>query len=850
MKAGRLSTLLFLFLITSNRLFAQQFSLQGNAMQTGPLTYTITPNLLTQVGMATNYYPVYLTQNFTQNFQLNFGTNDGNGADGMVFMLSNTCSPVLANGGGLGVTGVPNSLIAEFDTWDNGSPNNDISSDHTGIYGDGQLNPAGNIMDASTVPVCMLTTCGNVEDGQWYDISVQWEYLSATSQRLSVFVNGNLRATSTRNHIIERFAGNTIVFWSIAGSTGGSSNLQQFRLISGNNNQSYCVGQNFTLTAPSLGSNYSWTGSPSTTNTASYTATASGTISCSFIDYCGISRTVNFTVVVNPIPVATLNSPQACSGNTATLTASLDVPGTYSYVWTVPSGATNPGNTGSFGATVAGVYSVVATHISSGCVSNNASGTVTINPRPVATISNPAPVCQGQQAVITATPDVPGTYSYNWTVPPGATNPGDVNSFSAAVAGTYTVVVTNTATGCASDNTSVILTVNAAPTVTLNSPQPCDGVAAQLTATPGTPASYQYVWTVPAGATNPGNSAGFSTSVAGNYTVQITNVNTGCVSTSATGTVSFLPLPVASVNSANICAGTQAQIDATTSAAGSYSYSWTVPATVPNPGNVSTFSTGVAGVYSVIVTNTATGCNSVRSQGTVIVIPIEEPLFDAVPTICRGDILSPLPLLSLNSINGSWSPALNNTATTFYTFTPAAGQCADSASITIMVNNIPVISLGGDKEICPGQQIVLNPNATGFALQYHWQDGSSQPVYTATAVGDYSVSVSNQCGTASEDIIIEQGACKVYLPTGFTPNGDGLNDQFTITGQTYVKEFLLQVYNRWGQLVFASADATHGWDGMYKGMHQPPGVYIYKVRFTYLLTGEKYETGGTFALIR
>ncbi len=829
---------------------AQQFSLQGNAVQTGPLTYTITPNQLTQVGMVTNYYPVNLTQNFTQNFQLNFGTNDGNGADGLVYMLSNTCSPVLANGGGLGVTGVPNSLIAEFDTWDNGSANNDISSDHTGIYGDGQLNPAGNIMDATTLPVCMLSTCGNVEDGQWYDVSIQWEYLSATSQRLSVFFNGTLRATSTRNHITERFAGNTIVFWSIAGSTGGSSNLQQFQLASGNNNQSYCIGQNFTLTAPPMGTNYSWTGSASTTNTASYTATTNGTISCSFTDYCGISRTVNFTIVVNPIPVATVNSPQACAGSAATVTASLDIPGTYSYVWTVPSGATNPGNTGSFNTTFPGVYSVVATHVTTGCASNNASGTVTINPKPAVTMSNPAPVCEGQQAIITATVAVPGTYSYNWTVPAGATNPGDVNSFPATIAGTYIVAVTNTATGCISDNASVTLTVNTIPTVSLNSPQPCEGIAAQLAATPGTAASYQYVWTVPAGATNPGSVAGFSTSIPGSYTVQITNVNTGCSSTVATGTVSFLPLPVVSVNSATICAGTQTQIDATTATTGTYSYNWTAPVSVPNPGNVPSFSTGIAGVYSVVVTNTATGCNSIRSQGTVVVRPIEEPLFDAIPTICRGDAMPPMPLLSLNSISGSWSPALNNTATTFYTFTPAAGQCADSASMTIQVNNIPVISLGGDKEICPGQQIVLSPNATGFALQYRWQDGSSQPVYTATAPGDYSVSVSNQCGAASEDIVITQGMCKVYVPTGFTPNGDGLNDQFTITGPSYVKEFYLQVYNRWGQLIFYSTDATQGWDGMYKGMHQPPGMYVYKVRFTHILTGEKHDASGTFMLIR
>ncbi|MBK6937609.1 MAG: hypothetical protein IPH18_12540 [Chitinophagaceae bacterium] len=128
----------WIVLLFSNRMYAQQFSLQGSVVQTGPVTYTITPDLLTQAGMVTNYYPVDLAQNFTISFQLNFGINDATGADGLAFVLSNTCSPPLSNGGGLGVTGIPNSLIAEFDTWDNGAAINDISSDHTGIYADGQ----------------------------------------------------------------------------------------------------------------------------------------------------------------------------------------------------------------------------------------------------------------------------------------------------------------------------------------------------------------------------------------------------------------------------------------------------------------------------------------------------------------------------------------------------------------------------------------------------------------------------------------------------------------------------------------------------------------------------------------
>jgi hypothetical protein len=64
-------------------------------------------------------------------------------------------------------------------------------------------------------------------------------------------------------------------------------------------------------------------------------------------------------------------------------------------------------------------------------------------------------------------------------------------------------------------------------------------------------------------------------------------------------------------------------------------------------------------------------------------------LFVAIAPICSGDVLSPLPINSTNGITGVWSPAINNTITTVYTFTPDAGQCAINGNQTITVNPIP-----------------------------------------------------------------------------------------------------------------------------------------------------------------
>jgi len=107
---------------------------------------------------------------------------------------------------------------------------------------------------------------------------------------------------------------------------------------------------------------------------------------------------------------------------------------------------------------------------------------VTLNPLPTVTVNSPT-VCQGASATVTATPGSAGTYSYLWTVPSSVTNPGIVASFTTTVAGTYSVVITDTVTGCISASASGTVTLNPLPTVTVNSPTVCQGQTATVTAT-------------------------------------------------------------------------------------------------------------------------------------------------------------------------------------------------------------------------------------------------------------------------------------------------------------------------------------------------------------------------------
>src|SRR5205085_1402081 len=87
---------------------------------------------------------------------------------------------------------------------------------------------------------------------------------------------------------------------------------------------------------------------------------------------------------------------------------------------------------------------------------------------------------------------------------------------------------------------------------------------------------------------------------------------------------------------------------------------------------------------------------------TITVNPNITPTFTPVAAICLGDVLGALPTTSNNGINGTWSPALNNTATTTYTFTATAGQCATTTTLTIAVNNNTIPTFNPVAAICSG----------------------------------------------------------------------------------------------------------------------------------------------------
>ncbi len=179
-------------------------------------------------------------------------------------------------------------------------------------------------------------------------------------------------------------------------------------------------------------------------------------------------------------------------------------------------------------------------------------------------------------------------------------------------------------------------------------------------------------------------------------------------------------------------------------------------------------------------------------------------------------------------------------------------------SITKTLNlDVLNITATANQEIEAGQSIQLNVTGGGNSFRWYpatWlsNDSIANPVSTPNDNIRYKVVVKNDAGCSDSAYV----SIKVlpfpgiYMPTGFTPNNDGVNDAIK---PIITKEFSLQnfsIYNRWGQKVFSTSEREAGWNGKLKGMTQDAGVYVWIINATDTRSGIKYEKKGTFVIIR
>jgi hypothetical protein len=217
----------FLLAISTNA----QFQLNGVASNTGANTYQLTPAANNQFGAIWYKLMHDLTTNFNVQGQINFGA-DPAGADGISFVMQNSCLSAGGAGGGIGYGGMSGqSMAIEFDTYQNisgtGSElNNDPLFDHIAIEKNGDVAHDASANDI-IAPLQIDPVLTNVKTGNWYDFQISY---NATSKALKVYFNGSLRVNITYDIRANVFGGGKWAYWGFTSSTGGHYNVQQIKI--------------------------------------------------------------------------------------------------------------------------------------------------------------------------------------------------------------------------------------------------------------------------------------------------------------------------------------------------------------------------------------------------------------------------------------------------------------------------------------------------------------------------------------------------------------------------------------------------------------------------------------------
>lgn len=303
-------------------------------------------------------------------------------------------------------------------------------------------------------------------------------------------------------------------------------------------------------------------------------------------------------------------------------------------------------------------------------------------------------------------------------------------------------------------------------------------------------------------------------------------------------------------------------------------YSWKLNGIdQPSTGNSITITWTASGIYQLTVQeHAANGCDGDIRAGTVVVNPV--PVANAGPDLIAC-FNTPVTLQGSGGTAFQWTPptylsdpgiarpvaTLPRSGTYVYSLQVSNGLCRSANSDTVFVTILPEarVFAGRDTAIALGQTLQLNAqdlSGSGFN-RYAWSpsQGLSNP-FVANPVASFSsipgpdgvkytvlARDANGC-SAQDDIIVKVFTrADIYVPTAFTPNGDGKND-LALAFPVGIREFrYFSIFNRWGELVFTTRDALRGWNGIWKGIAQSSYSYVWQAEGVDYLGNVIYRKG-------
>ncbi|MEP1033602.1 PKD domain-containing protein [Ekhidna sp.] len=631
-----------------------------------------------------------------------------------------------------------------------------------------------------------------------------------------------------------------------------------------------------------LGSNRTFDIDTTTAGVFEYTVEVTNSFGCIGRD------TVQITIQEEPDVTVTSNTTTGCGNDDGSIDITFNAVGSYSYqisgpgtagpfnfdgpgTASIPTGAP-PGNL------PPGNYRLTVTNLVSGC---NYTEVVQVedpgsfNMTAISTGGN----CDGtvELTISGTTPTLPASYDYEVQnqngviVASGLNETVDPLIISGLNPGTFSVQVTdNNPPGCVETEQVTVIAGNE-PNFTFDAIQEICGTSGAVIITDGGTPGTTYAWTTVDGNIVSAPATGVSVNVDQTGTYTVTASAPGFCDRVEDIQVNFNTNPTVNVVvNGDPCEGQVTLVANVTGGSGSYIYNWN------DGGGAMQRTVTTTGTYNVTVSDQFTGC-TVTSGDTNVDIQPEftvtmtlEPDCDngSVMAIATTNYFNPSVTYQWTDANGTVLPVVDSILTVIqsgrYTVvaTNESGVCTatDALDIAVVPINPEDLLLPERAGFCPGD--LANPTVDldpGIFNTYEWRllpDAtiiSTNQVLNVGVAGTYEVTLYNGFTCTTDRVEVVQD-CRptIVAPNAFSPNGNGINDQFFVYPNDYVEEFEILIYTRWGELVFTANNQDFQWDGIYRGALLPPGTYAYIMKFSSSLAPDlgTIEQYGSVTLIR
>ncbi len=603
-----------------------------------------------------------------------------------------------------------------------------------------------------------------------------------------------------------------------------------------------CDGDDVTLEGPNGNYNYEWfVGGMSTSSDPSLTVNSDALVVLIVTDQNDCSGEDNVEIDFEPGPSLMVNETnvELCEGQSFNLELTTNAT---SIKWFKDDQELSGQTTTMLQVTEAGVYKAQGQG-NGDCVVEEQINVV-VNSVPVMDLEDSYMACEGEPAELSTSAQGD---SYEWTFNGNVV--GNMSSYSATMAGTYTLTVTNEFDCSSMDMTEVSFvaqpTIDGLPT----SSNYCEGSTLELSANSNA-SSFQ--WLLNGNDLTGENSSMIEISMPGNYTLQA--IGQGDCTNSFDVIVNEVAAPKVDLgDDQELCPGQNIQLDAGTG--NGLSYVWSggenSSSIVVMNNNVTTQSNEL---HTVVVTN-SDDCSS-RDSITITLLPVVEALITSNSNgVCLGDSMlltaSGGTSYTWNGPSNSFEVISGNTILVYpevdATFSvEVSDNCPgnqDDTSQLVLVHELMDASAGMDTCIIVGKTIQLN--ASG-GVSYIWEDnptivGNSNianPEVNPEEETTYVVNITDANGCSSTDSVV---ICVVTDPlsifksvTAITPNGDGKNDNLQFPGLEAFEKNKLVIYNRWGNIVFEKENyqiSGELFEGLKNGEELPADTYYYILTF-------------------